>query len=367
MAIEGLATARLLIIDSDPRALSHLERSLEEAGAMSIYKAASSAEAIVAYQDAKPDVILLDISMPPNGSFELLAKLRTLSTHGDPHIPVIMLTGDGNASAKKRALEAGVYDFLHKEHERAELMLRLRNVVQNQRLFRQVNRQRLWLEETVRVRTRQLQAARREVIERLALAAEYRDDETGEHTRRVGRLAAHVAQALGEDPIFVESIGAAALLHDIGKIGVPDSLLLKAGPLTADERVNMQHHTLIGGNILDECVEPVMLMARLIALSHHERWDGGGYPNGLRGEDIPLAGRIVSVVDAFDAMISERPYKKPMRRTSAIEEIVRCSGKQFDPRIVQAFLKVQDGQVQLPSFSHQLDLDLQMSLDLQLE
>ncbi len=359
----GLATARLLVVDADKRSVQILERSLEEAGAISIFRAHTSTEALSMVQDAKPDVILLDIDLPPNGGFELLAKLRAMGPKTEPHTPVIMLAGDGNRSAKAKALEAGVYDFLHKEHERAELVLRLRNVVRNQQLYRQVTRQKLWLEETVRVRTRQLEAARREVIERLALAGEYRDDDTGEHTRRVGRLSAHIAQALNEDSVFVESIGVAALLHDIGKIGVRDNLLLKPGPLTADERITMQQHTHIGGAILSECSEPVLLMARLIALSHHERWDGRGYPHGLSGNDIPMAGRIVAVADAFDAMISERPYKKPIRRTIAIEEIVSCSGKQFDPQVVQAFLKVQDGQVQLPDFSKQLELDAQLALD----
>ena len=178
-------------------------------------------------------------------------------------------------------------------------------------------------------------------------------------------MAAHIAQALGEEPVFVESIGAAALLHDIGKIGIPDNLLLKAGPLTGEERALMQQHTLIGAAILTDCVEPVMLMARLIALSHHERWDGGGYPNSLRSNDIPVAGRIVSVADSFDAMVSKRPYKEPIRRTDAIQEIVACSGKQFDPRVVQAFLKVLEGMVQLPDFSSNFELSPQMSLSLE--
>jgi putative two-component system response regulator len=336
---------------------------LEEAGATAVFKAHNSADALAIFTHTKPDLVLLDIELPPQGGFELMAQLHQLTSKGEPQTPVIMLAGDGNRSAKGRALEAGVYDFLHKEHERPELVLRVRNVVRNQQLYRQVHRQRIWLEETVRVRTRQLDSARREVIERLALAGEYRDDDTGEHTRRVGRLSALIAQALGEDPIFVEGIGVAALLHDIGKIGIADSILLKPGPLTADEWVTMQQHTIIGGLILSDCGESVLLMARLIALSHHERWDGRGYPHGLAQQDIPLAGRIVAVADAFDAMVSERPYKQRMRRTWAIEEIVSCSGKQFDPLVVQAFLKVQDGQVQLPDFSKGIDLSAQMALD----
>ena len=340
MAIEELGSARLLLVDPDEASLTVLEQSLHDAGAGCTLSVSSPHHAKNVYREFKPDLVMLNLLHPPAESFALIEEFRTMDGE-DHHVPVILMSYDTCSATKQQALEAGVADFLHKELDRAELILRVRNVIRTQRLYKQVQRQKSWLEETVRVRTRQLQAARREVIERLALAAEFRDDDTGEHTRRVGKLSAQIAQAMIEDAAFVDSIGAAALLHDLGKIGIPDSLLLKQGPLTQEERKSMQEHTLIGAAILTDCSEVVMKMAREIALTHHERWDGAGYPNGLSNEQIPLCGRIVSVADAFDAMISERPYKKPMRRTDAIEEIVACSGKQFDPRVVQAFLLVQ--------------------------
>jgi len=187
----------------------------------------------------------------------------------------------------------------------------------------------------------ELQAARREVLDRLALAAEYRDDQTGGHTKRVGFLSAQIALALGRDEMFAESIQVAALLHDVGKIGIPDRILLKAGRLDAEEWSVMKGHTTIGGRILEGCNEPVMQMAYDIAMTHHERWDGSGYPYGLAGPDIPLVGRIVAVADSYDAMTSARPYKRAQSHEWALAEILAMSGKQFDPLIVSAFLRSQ--------------------------
>ncbi len=347
MVLEELSNSRILLVDDDEDNLALLEISLHEAGARQIATVSRPSLAATTYAEFKPDVVLLDLWMPPVDGFALMAQFHAIDAH-ERLVPIVMLTGDESSGTKQRALEAGVADFLHKDFDMAELLLRLRNVLRTQQLYRQVQRQKSWLEETVRVRTRQLQAARREVLERLALAAEFRDDQTGEHTRRVGQLSAQIAQALGEDPTFVEAIGTAALLHDLGKIGIPDGLLLKTGPLTSEERMIMQEHTVIGAAILSDCSEPVMRMARELSLTHHERWDGLGYPSGLSGDQIPLSGRIVAVADAFDAMISERPYKKPMHRSEAIHEIVQCSGKQFDPGVVKAFLVVQQTEAVAP-------------------
>jgi len=348
MVLEELANSRILLVDDDEDNLELLALSLRNAGARHIETVSRPDEAAKVYTHFKPDVVLLDLWMPPVDGFTLMSQFRGIDGH-ERLVPIVMLTGDESNATKQKALEAGVADFLHKDFDMAELLLRLRNVLRTQQLYRQVQRQKSWLEETVRVRTRQLQAARREVLERLALAAEFRDDQTGEHTRRVGQLSAQIAQALGEDPAFVEAMGAAALLHDLGKIGIPDGLLLKTGPLSQEERTVMQEHTVIGAAILADCSEPVMRMARELALTHHERWDGLGYPAGLSGDQIPLSGRIVAVADAFDAMISERPYKKPMHRSEAIKEIVACGGKQFDPSVVKAFLDVQQASELAPT------------------
>jgi putative two-component system response regulator len=184
----------------------------------------------------------------------------------------------------------------------------------------------------------ELEEARAENLERLALLAEYRDDETNRHTQRVGHAAAQLAQAIGLDPHTVWTIRRAAPLHDIGKVGIPDRVLLKPAPLTVEEFEVMKGHTVIGGRILRHSRAPVLRMARTIALTHHERWDGNGYPHGHSGEAIPITGRLVAVVDAFDAMTHSRPYRGAMPPAHALVEIERGSGSQFDPSIVATFL-----------------------------
>ena len=178
-----------------------------------------------------------------------------------------------------------------------------------------------------------------ELVRRLALAAEYRDDETGGHNERLGRYAAILGRAVGLEPAECETLAYAASLHDIGKIGIPDCILLKEGPLDEAERARMQHHTLLGAGILADGEHPMVQMACRVALSHHERWDGTGYPKGLRGSDIPIEGRIVSVCDVFDALTQHRPYKEPWSNEDAVREIERGKGTHFDPHVVEAFLR----------------------------
>lgn len=328
-----------MLVDDDEDNLELLESALRRAGARHTAKVSDPFAAATLYRDFRPDVVLLDLRMPPLDGFTLMQRFREIE--GDArYVPIIMLTGDATPAVKEKALEEGVADFLRKDFDMAELLLRVRNVVRTQQLYRQVQRQKSWLEETVRVRTRQLQAARREVLERLALAAEYRDDQTGDHTRRVGKLCAVIAEAMGEDASFVDAIGTAALLHDLGKIGVPDTILLKEGPLSDDERAIMREHTTIGAAILNECTEPVMRMARQIALTHHEWWNGNGYPRRLCRTEIPIEGRIVAVADAFDAMTSDRPYRRAIPAESALAELERGAGTQFDPDVVVSFRQI---------------------------
>lgn len=339
MSLEELTHARILLVDDDEDNLALLDHALRKAGARHTACVSDPFAAASVYREFRPDVVLLDLRMPPLDGFTLMERFREIE--GDVrYVPIIMLTGDAAPCVKEQALEAGVADFLHKGFDMAELLLRVRNVVRTQQLYRQVQRQKAWLDETLRVRTRQLREARREVLERLALAAEFRDDQTGEHTRRVGRLCAVIAEAMGEDAAFVEAIGVASLLHDLGKIGIPDMILLKGGPLGDEERNVMREHTTIGAAILNDCTEPVMRMARQIALTHHEWWNGGGYPRGLSGNEIPLEGRIVAVADAFDAMTNDRPYRRATSIESALDELQRNAGIQFDPDVVEAFRKV---------------------------
>ena len=240
---------------------------------------------------------------------------------------------------KRRALAAGAQDFISKPFDLAEVQLRIDNLLHARFLHLALREQNDALESQVRARTAELERAQRDIAERLARAADYRDDDTGRYIYRVGRMAALLAQELGWSPADVELIGQAAPLHDVGKIGIPDRILLKPGKLTPEEFERMKQHTTIGARLLAGSPIAVLQMARDIALRHHERWDGTGYA-GLAGTAIPLAARITTVVDVFDALTHRRPYKEPWPVEAAVEEIVRQSGRHFDPEIVSAFLRV---------------------------
>jgi putative two-component system response regulator len=258
---------------------------------------------------------------------KLLAEMKST-------VPILVLTADVTLAAKHRALKEGAKDFLTKPLDEVEVLLRINNLLENR--FHSV-----LLEKRVLERTQDLDKAQMEVMQRLALAAEYRDDDTRLHTRRVGMIAQRIAQALDLPEEQTNLILHASPLHDVGKIGIPDAILLKHGKLTVDEFAIMKEHTVIGGNILSKSNSPCLRLAEEITLTHHERWDGTGYPAQLSGENIPLEGRIVSVADVFDALTHDRPYKRAWPIDQALLEIKNQSGRQFDPDVVKAFLKSQ--------------------------
>ncbi|MGH2371927.1 MAG: HD domain-containing phosphohydrolase, partial [bacterium] len=241
----------------------------------------------------------------------------------------------------QRALAGGAKDFLTKPVDATEVVLRIRNLLETRMLHLQLQDQNEILEEKVLDRTRELEQAQIEILERLALAAEYRDDDTGQHTYRVGETSGHIARALVLPDAQVELIRRAAPLHDVGKIGIPDNILLKPGKLTPDEFEVMKTHTTIGVRILSGSKFPLLQLAREIALAHHERWDGAGFPEGLTGEAIPLEARIVAVADAYDAMTSNRPYRKALSREEAWGILWDGAGTQWDEHIVEAFASSQ--------------------------
>jgi len=249
-----------------------------------------------------------------------------------------VLTADATPDAKRRALSAGARDFLTKPLDHIEVLLRIRNLLETRLLHVQLANQNQILDERVRLRTRELEAARVEILERLAVAAEYRDDDTGKHTARVGFVSARIAAAMDRPPSEVELIRRAAPLHDVGKIGIPDAILLKPGKLTPEEWAVMKEHAPIGAGILGGSTAPVLQLAEEIAASHHERWEGGGYPRGLAGTQIPLASRIVAVADVLDATTHERPYKPAWPLEDALAEIEAQAGRHFDPEVVEVFL-----------------------------
>jgi putative two-component system response regulator len=283
--------------------------------------------------------LLLDLHMPGLSGFNVMEQLKGI-IGDDIYFPILMLTGDVSTSVKQRALEGGAKDFLTKPFDVAEVLLRIRNLLESRFLHLQLQDQNQMLEVKVRERTGDLEAARLEILHRLSQAAEFRDDETGQHTQRVGRISSLLAQEIGLADEKVQLVRLAATLHDVGKIGIPDAILLKPAGLTPDEFSVMTTHTRIGGQILSGSRSPLLQLAEQIALTHHECWAGRGYPEGCSGDDIPIAGRIVSVADVFDALTHRRPYKRAWSVEEAAAEIERLSGSKFDPQVVEAFLRL---------------------------
>ncbi len=286
--------------------------------------------------DSKPDLILLDLHMPHVDGFAFLERIKPLIGEGD-YLPILVLTADITQEAKKRALSLGAKDFLTKPFDTTEVLLRVRNLLETRALHLQQADENMRLEHKVRERTQDLEEARIEILARLARAAEFRDDITGKHTHRVGELAARLATGIGLPREEVEMIRLAAPLHDVGKIGISDNILLKPGPLTTDEFEVMKTHTTIGAEILSGSQVPLLILAREIAFTHHEQWDGRGYPPGLREHAIPLPGRIVAVADACDSMTNDRPYRKALPVQEALETLRRGAGGQWDNSVVEAF------------------------------
>lgn len=334
------ADARILIVDDDPANVRLVEHILRPAGYHDLIGTTDPRAVLRLCRTTPPDLILLDLLMPEMDGFELLEQLRANLPQFE-YLPVLVLTSDGSRTAKERALSGGARDFLTKPLSPFEVRLRVRNLLETRFLHLQLQASNERLELRVRERTRELRDARNEILERLARAAEFHDDETGHHTRRVGRLSAHLAKAVGWPPDRVELIRRAAPLHDVGKIAVDHAILLKTDKLTPEEFDRMKRHVVVGHSILSGSRFPVLQMAAEIALYHHEWWDGGGYQAGLRGEAIPEAARIVTVVDVFDSLTHRRPYKEAWPRDRALEQLSREAGKKLDPALVKAFGRLQ--------------------------
>jgi putative two-component system response regulator len=331
--------ARILVVDDEAVNVELIEQILVQVGYDQVRTTTDSSAAVAIRQEFRPDLLILDLHMPPPDGFAILEELRD-DGREDDMCPVLVLTADASAEVKRRALRLGASDFLTKPLDAVELLLRIRHLVENRFLHAYRREQNELLERRVRERTEDLEHARLELLERLARVAEYRDDNTFEHAQRVGRSAALLAAALGEDAEAVELIRRAAPLHDIGKVGITDTLLLKPGAFTTEEFAAMTRHVEIGARILAADEPPVLRLAAEIALYHHERWDGSGYRAGLSGEDIPIAARIVAVADVFDALANERPYKRALPLAECVAEIERISDSHLDPRIVAAFLEL---------------------------
>lgn len=336
----GDRTDKILVIDDDEQALRLMKRRLEAEGYSNVIVTGLPRLGLELFESSEPDLLILDLNMPDMDGFEVLKALRSLHPEQLAKTPVLVLTGEGVQEKKLQALALGARDFLSKPFDPAELSIRVRGNLEVRALLGRITRHSEDLDLKVRQRTAELERANLEIIHRLMAAAEYRDDDTGQHIHRMSRYSQLVGQAVGLSVEDCEKLLRASPMHDLGKIGIPDSILLKPGKLTPEEWEIMKSHTTIGASLLANSSSELIQLAETIALTHHEKWNGQGYPAGLKEEEIPLMGRIVAVCDVFDALTSERPYKKAWEVSRAVDVIRSDSGTHFDPRVVEAFFKV---------------------------
>lgn len=330
--------AKILIIDDQKLHALSLEKILVNAGYQNTRCLTEPLKALNMVQEYLPDLLVLDLIMPQLDGFQIIEQLHGFRRQH--YLPILALSEGKNPNARLRALQAGATDYLSQPFEDVEIIFRIKNMVETRSLHAQVENQNRALEDKVRDRTKELREAQFDVMRRLALAAEFRDNKTGSHIMRLGYYCAKFAESLGLTDAECEFLLHASPLHDVGKIGIPDRILLKPGPLTSEEFDVMKTHTTIGAELLAGSHSPVMQMAETIALTHQEKWDGSGYPQGLRKEEIPMIGQICSVCDVFDALTTERPYKKAWTPQAALEQMSREKETHFQPKLVDRFIEI---------------------------
>ncbi|MDH5407631.1 MAG: two-component system response regulator [Gammaproteobacteria bacterium] len=327
--------ATILVVDDQPVNVKLLEKVLAAEGYQNVHSTTDSRQAADLYQQHHCDLVLLDLNMPHIDGFGVMEQMKEIT---EDYPPILVLTALKDRDSRVKALEGGARDFVSKPFDRVELLSRIRNMLEVRLLNKAMKNQNIVLEQKVRERTQELDETRLEIIRRLGRAAEYRDNETGLHIIRMSQYSQLLALASGMSEEEGLMILNASPMHDIGKIGIPDSILLKQGKLTPEEWEIMKTHAAIGAEIMSGHPSPLMQMAREIAITHHEKWDGSGYPKGLSGEDIPLVGRIVAIADVFDALTTKRPYKKAWPLEEAIDHIKENKGSHFDPALVDTFI-----------------------------
>jgi len=330
--------ANILIVDDEKINIRFLTLLLEKAGYQSIISTTDPHQVCSLYQEWYPDVVLLDFNMPGLDGLQVMQQLKAIEQRS--YLPVMMLTANTDNETRMTALNHGAKDFLLKPFNEFEVLIRIRNMLEVRLLHNKLRGYSDVLEAQVWERTEELRKSQLDVVRRLGKASEYRDCETGQHILRMSYYSQRLAQKVGIGKEECELILHASPMHDIGKIGIPDSILLKPGKLTVDEFEIMKTHTTIGAGLLDDSDAELIETARMIAITHHEKWNGSGYPNGLAGEEIPLFGRIVALCDVFDALTSERPYKKAWTVEHALDLIIKESGSHFDPNLVPQFQEI---------------------------
>ena len=333
-----LPAAKILIVDDQAPNVMLLQKMLQLEGYTNVLGVTDPTQVADLYALHHFDIVLLDLNMPQLDGFQVMQQLQALEQEN--YAPILVLTAQSDPATRLRALQSGARDFIGKPFDRLEVLTRIRNMLEVRLMHNQIRDQNVLLEEKVAERTRELSDTRLEVIRRLGRAAEYRDNETGLHIIRMSQFAARLGRAAGLPPHECEMLLNASPMHDIGKIGIPDRILLKPGKFEPDEWEIMKTHATIGAEILSGHHSELMETARTIALSHHEKWDGSGYPNGLAGEAIPLMGRIVAVCDVFDALTSERPYKHAWNVEESMSYIAMHSGRHFDPKLAKCFKEI---------------------------
>jgi putative two-component system response regulator len=334
----AVETLSILIVDDEEANVRLLERMLRNAGYTNVKTLTDPRKVFGICMDDQPDLMLLDLQMPYMDGFEIMRLLQG-EMRKETFFPILVLTADVTAEAKQRALSMGAKDFLTKPLEMTETLLRVKNLLETRALNVQLADQNRVLAQKVRERTRELEEAQVEILDRMALASDYRYNASG-HADHVGRLSALLARSLGWAEDQVGLIRRAAPLYDVGKVAMSDHVLFKPGKLTEDEFETVKGHAAIGAKILSGGTFPLLQLAEVIALTHHEWWDGSGYPQGLKEIQIPLAGRIVALADAHYAMSNDRPYEEAWTVEESVAEIRRLGGSQFDPHVVEAFLTV---------------------------
>jgi putative two-component system response regulator len=331
------ADAHILIVDDEPSIVRLLTRALKEVGYTSPQGFTDPIAALASFDEVAPDLIVLDINMPVMTGYDFLSDLSQ-RLNVDTFLPVLMISGLPEPETRLQALQAGADHFLTKPIDLKVFTAHVRSLLETRFMSLRVNEVRGVLEELVRRRTVQLQQAHVEILDRLGRVAEYRDDATGQHTDRVGQLCGLIARELGLPHERAILIARTAPLHDLGKVAIADAVLLKKGPFDESERETMSKHSALGAKLLSGGTSELVQMAEEIALFHHERWDGRGYPCGLEADEIPMTARIVAVADTLDALIHVRPYKAAWTLPDAMAEIERERGAQFDPQVVDAVL-----------------------------
>lgn len=326
----------LLTIDDDERLRRSLAAYFEDAG-MTVYEAGDGESGLALFESVQPDIVLVDLNMPGMNGLEVVAELARRS----PGTPAIVVSGTADLNDAVEAVHRGVWDFVTKPIVSfPALENTIKQCLERARLKEENEQYRLHLEELVMQRTRELERTRLQIIQRLGRAAEYRDNETGMHVIRMSHFSRLLALRAGMSESDAETLMLAAPMHDVGKIGIPDHILLKPGKLTPDEWAIMKTHAQIGAEIIGDDSSDIMRLAALVALTHHEKWDGSGYPHGLVGEAIPLEARIVAIADVFDALTSARPYKAAWSIDAALEYIRSNARTHFDPTLVALFLDI---------------------------